>query len=151
MRGVKMFKKYKWLFLFLFFIIALIIVSVVFSNISNESKNVHDISFSEVTNKIKKKESFILYIKQTDCEHCKVFTPKFISVLNDNNIEAYSLNLTNLSDNDKEAYNDLFDVNGTPTVLFFNEGEESMIRIEGEQTKARIKSKIESAGFIKTN
>ena len=100
-----MFKKYKWLFLFLFFIIALIIVSVVFSNISNDSKNVHDISFSEVTNKIKKKESFILYIKQTDCEHCKAFTPKFISVLNDNNIEAYSLNLTNLSDNDKEAYN----------------------------------------------
>ena len=83
------------------------------------------------------------------CEHCKAFTPNFISVLSENNIEAYNLNISNLSEKEQETYNELFDVSGTPTVLFFDKGEESLIRIEGEQTKARIKSKIESAGFLK--
>ena len=99
-----MIKKYKWLIAFIAVIIALIVVAIVFSE--DEGKYIKDISLNEVVDKIDNKDSFILYIKQTDCEHCKAFTPKFISVLNDNNIEAYSLNLTNLSDNDKEAYND---------------------------------------------
>lgn len=142
-----MIKKHKWLFLFIILIIALIIIALVFSQ--DEEKYIHDITLNEVTSKIKNKDNFILYIKQTDCEHCKAFTPNFISVLSENNIEAYTLNISNLTDKEQETYNELFDVEGTPTVLFFDKGEESLIRIEGEQTKARIKSKIESAGFLK--
>lgn len=144
-----MLKKYKWLILFFVIIIALIVVAVSFSE--DEDKYLHDISLNEVSKKIKKKENFILYIKQTDCEHCKSFTPNFLGVLSENKIEAYSLNLTNLSDKENKTYDEMFDVQGTPTVLFFVNGEESLIRIEGEQTKARIKSKIEAAGFIKKN
>ncbi len=142
-----MLKKYKWLILLLAVIVLLIVIAVIFS--VDNSKYVHEVSLNEVTDKIDSKKDFILYIKQTDCEHCKAFTPNFISVLSENDIEAYSLNISNLSDEDQEKYNELFDVSGTPTVLFFTDGEQSLIKIEGEQTKARIKSKIESAGFIK--
>lgn len=141
-----MVKKYKWLILFLVVIIALVVISVVFSE--DESKYIHDITMSEVVDKIGNEDSFILYIRQTDCEHCKSFTPNFISVLSENKIEAYSLNISNLSDEDQTTYSELFDVNGTPTVLLFEDGNESLIRIEGEQTKAKIKSKLETAGFI---
>ena len=142
-----MIKKYKWLIAFIAVIIALVVVAIVFSQ--DEGKYIHDISLNEVVDKIEDEESFILYIKQTDCEHCKAFTPDFISVLSQNNIQAYSLNISNLSEDENTTYSELFDVEGTPTVLFFNDGNESLIRIEGEQTKAKIKSKIESAGFIK--
>ena len=142
-----MIKKYKWLIAFIAVIIALVVVAIVFSQ--DEGKYIHDISLNEVVDKIEDEESFILYIKQTDCEHCKAFTPDFISVLSQNNIKAYSLNISNLSEDENTTYSELFDVEGTPTVLFFNDGNESLIRIEGEQTKAKIKSKIESAGFIK--
>lgn len=142
-----MIKKHKWLVLFIAIIIALVVVCFVFSE--DEGKYIHDIGLNEVVNKIDNKDSFILYIKQTDCEHCKAFTPDFISVLSQNDIEAYSLNLSNLSDEENDTYSELFDVEGTPTVLFFDEGNESLIRIQGEQTKAKIKSKIDSAGFIK--
>lgn len=142
-----MIKKYKWLIAFIAVIIALVVVAIVFSQ--DEGKYIHDISLNEVVNKIEDKKSFILYIKQTDCEHCKAFTPNFISVLSQNNIKAYSLNISNLSEDENTTYSELFDVEGTPTVLFFNDGNESLIRIEGEQTKAKIKSKIKSAGFIK--
>lgn len=142
-----MIKKYKWLILFIAIIIALIVVCFVFSE--DEDKYIHDIGLSDVIDKMDNKDSFILYIKQTDCEHCKAFTPDFISVLSQNNIEAYSLNLSNLSEEENNTYSELFDVEGTPTVLFFEDGNESLIRIQGEQTKAKIKSKIKSAGFIK--
>ena len=142
-----MIKKYKWLIALIAVIIALIIVAIVFSE--DEGKYIKDISLNEVVDKIDNKDSFILYIKQTDCEHCKSFTPNFISVLSQNNIKAYSLNISNLSEEENTTYSELFDVEGTPTVLFFDKGNESLIRIEGEQTKAKIKSKIEAAGFIK--
>lgn len=142
-----MIKKYKWLIAFIAVIIALIVVAIVFSE--DEGKYIKDISLNEVVDKIDNKDSFILYIKQTDCEHCKSFTPNFISVLSQNNIKAYSLNISNLSEEENTTYSELFDVEGTPTVLFFDKGNESLIRIEGEQTKAKIKSKIEAAGFIK--
>lgn len=142
-----MIKKYKWLILFIAIIIALAVVCFVFSE--DEDKYIHDIGLSDVIDKMDNKDSFILYIKQTDCEHCKAFTPNFISVLSQNNIEAYSLNLSNLSEEENNTYSELFDVEGTPTVLFFEDGNESLIRIQGEQTKAKIKSKIKSAGFIK--
>ena len=135
-------KKYLGLIIF-----GIIIVALVFNE--SDDKYIHEISLDNVIDKIDNEDSFILYIKQTDCEHCKAFTPNFVSVLSENNVEAYTLNISNLSDDDNDLYKETFDVEGTPTVLFFNDGNESLIRINGEQTKAKIKSKLESTGFIK--
>lgn len=139
-------KKYKWLIILVIIIVALAVVAIVFSE--DEDKYLHEISYSKVMKKIDNNDTFILYIKQTDCEHCKVFTPRFMSALKESKLEAYVLNLTNLSTEDNEKYKDDFDVEGTPTVLFYDEGNESLIRIEGEQTKEKIISKLKSAGFI---
>lgn len=140
-------KKYLGLIIFGIIIVGLIIVALVFNE--SDDKYIHEISLDNVIDKIDNEDSFILYIKQTDCEHCKAFTPNFVSVLSENNVEAYTLNISNLSDDDNDLYKETFDVEGTPTVLFFNDGNESLIRINGEQTKAKIKSKLESTGFIK--
>ena len=140
-------KKYLGLIIFLIIIIALVIVAIVFSE--NETDYIKEISINDVIDKQEDKDSFILYIKQTDCEHCKEFTPTFLSVLRENDIKAYALNLSNLTEEEMEIYSDTFDVDGTPTVLFFDEGNESLIRIEGAQSKAKVKSKLESTGFIK--
>ena len=140
-------KKYLGLIIFLAIIVALILIAVIFTE--DEEKYIHEISINEIVQKIDSEETFILYIKQTDCEHCKEFTPNFLSVLSDNNLEAFAINIDTLNEEDTETYNSLFDISGTPTVLFFDKGNESLIRIEGEATKATIKSKLESTGFIK--
>ena len=142
-------KKYLGLIIFLAIIVALILIAVIFTE--DEEKYIHEISINEIVQKIDSEETFILYIKQTDCEHCKEFTPNFLSVLSDNNLEAFAINIDTLNEEDTETYNSLFDISGTPTVLFFDKGNESLIRIEGEATKATIKSKLESTGFIKEN
>ena len=140
-------KKYKGLIIFSIVIILLIIVALVFSD--NPDKYIKDISYSEVIKKKNNKDAFILYIKSTNCEHCKAYTPKFTSVLKRNKLKAYSLNIANLSENDQKKYNNEFNVDGTPTVLFIEEGNESIIRIEGDQTKEVTQSKLKAAGYIK--
>ena len=143
-------KKYKWLIILVSVILILSIIAIVFSDKPvDENKYLKEIPLSKVIKKIDDNEKFILYIKQTSCEHCKAFTPVFARVLMENKQKAYVLNLTNLSEKDTEIYNKKFKVDGTPTVLFYNEGSESLVRIEGEQSKERIQSKLESAGFAK--
>ena len=63
-------KKYLWLIILAVFIIGLAVVAIVFS----PSENLKEAQYKEITNKIKDKDTFILYIKSTDCEHCKAFT-----------------------------------------------------------------------------
>lgn len=140
-------KKYLSLIILLIVILTLILISVIFTE--DEEKYIHEITMSEVTEKIDNEETFMLYIRQTNCEHCKEFTPNFLSVLSKNNLESYAIHLDKLNDEDMEIYNNLFDISGTPTVLFFDKGNESLIRIEGEVTKATIESKLEATGFIK--
>lgn len=140
-------KNYKWLIVLGIIIIVLIIVSVVFSD--NESKYLKEVSINKVLEMKDNDENFILYIKQTNCEHCKAFTPKFVNVLKEKKLKAYVLNITNLSDEENKIYEDNFDIKGTPTVLFYDNGDESLIKLEGEQTREKIISKLEAAGFLK--
>lgn len=139
-------KKYLGIIILAVIIVALVVVAIVFDD--SESNYLKDTTLTEVIDMMDDEKSFILYINQSDCEHCKQFTPNFISVLRETDLVGYSLNLSNLSEEDMDLYESTFDVDGTPTVLFYTEGNESLIRLEGEQTKAKIKSKIEAAGFI---
>ncbi len=138
-------KKYTGLIILALVIVFLIIIAVAFSD--NSDRYIKEISFNEVMKKKKSEDTFILYIKSTDCEHCKVFTPRFLTVLKANHLKAYTLNIANLSDEDKDAYSKAFDIEGTPKVLFIDKGQESLVRIEGEQTRDVIKSKLEAAGY----
>lgn len=139
-------KKHLGLIIFIIIVIALVLLAVIFSE--DEEKYIKEISLNDVIEKQENEDNFILYIKQTNCEHCAEFTPTFISVLRDNNLKAYALNLTDLTEEENEIYSDTFDVEGTPTVLFFESGNESLVRIEGAQTKAKIESKLKTTGFI---
>lgn len=137
-------KNHFGLILFVAIIAILVIVALL---PTDEDKYLKEITLKEVKEKIDKKDSFILYTKQTDCEHCKVFTPRFASVLKEFKQEAFVVNLANLSDEDRQEYEKLTGVEGTPTVFFYKDGAKSLITIDGEQSKDRIKSKLKSAGF----
>lgn len=140
-------KKYLGFIILAVVIIALLVVAIIFDD--SESNYLKDVTLNDIIDKIDDEKSFILYINQSDCTHCKQFTPNFISVLRDNDLVAYSLNLSTLNDEENELFDKTFEVDGTPTVLFYKDGSESLIKLEGEQTKAKIKSKLEAAGFIK--
>lgn len=108
-----------------------------------------EITFSELKTKLDNKEDIILEIVQTGCSNCTVFSPRFESVLNEYKIQAYSLNISYL-DEEGDNWLDLYGVDGTPTVIFFEKGEETstLKRIVGSQTREKIVSKLTANGYI---
>ena len=137
----------KFLIVLAAIILALILIIIIFSD--NESKYIKEVNLKEVISKINKKDTFILYIKKDNCEYCKEFNPNFISALKDSKLTAYSINLSDLSEEETKAFDKTFTVNGTPTVLFFDEGSESMRKIEGTLSKDKIIKQFKNVGFIK--
>ena len=139
-------KKYMGLIIFAVIIVILIIIALM---PANDEKYLKDISFTELTTKIDKKESFILYVKRTNCEHCKDFTPKFASVLKDYKITAYVINIADLTEEESVTFEKMTNIEGTPNVFFYENGQKIMIAIDGDVPVEKIKSELKSAGYIK--
>lgn len=137
---MKMKKKIKFLLVGIF---------IIFLTGCNNSNVITDINYNKLEELIDKKETFILEIVQTGCSHCEEFSPRFKAVLKTNNLEAYSLNLYNLNEEEKKKFNELTTVSGTPTVLFFKDGKETSRRISGSVDNDKIEETLQKAGYIK--
>lgn len=133
----------KILKVFLVFIFMMMLTGCV-----SDGKTITEISYSELEEMIDSKDSFILEIIQTGCSHCEEFTPRFTAMLKTNDLTAYSLNLYNLSEEDRDKFDDLTNVSGTPTVLFFEDGEEISTRISGAVSNNKIEDYLQEAGYI---
>ena len=135
----------------LFLVLVLLVVGCEKQEETNitEVEYLKELTFEELEVKLQNKEDIILEIVQTGCSNCTAFSPKFESVLNEYEIQAYSLNISYLSDAGAdwlESYN----VDGTPTVIFFEKGEETstMKRIVGNQSREKVVSKLKANGYI---
>lgn len=116
----------------------------------NSSNTITEIDYSKLEDLIDNKESFILEIVQTGCSHCEEFSPRFTAVLKTNDLTAYSLNLYNMTDDEREKFSELTtSVTGTPTVLFFEDGKETSNRINGAVDNEKIEEHLKDAGYIK--
>ena len=115
------------------------------------SKYLKEVSYKEYKEMIKNKETFILEIMKTDCSACKDFKPKLTKVVNDYKIEVKYLNTAKLSKKDTDELFDLTGIEGTPTVIFYTDGEEETksSRINGSVTEEKIISKFKASGYIK--
>ena len=139
-------KTYAFICLFI-----LLVTFVVGCEKKQEVEYLKDISYEELYKKIENKETFILEVVQTGCGNCTSFTPKFTEVLEEYKITAYSLNLTNIEkDENREKFLDDYDVTGTPTVIFFKDGEETstMKRLTGDRDKETIIKKLKLNDYI---
>ena len=135
----------------LFLVLVLLVVGCGKQEETNntEMEYLKELTFEELEVKLENKEDIILEIVQTGCSNCTAFSPKFESVLNEYEIQAYSLNISYLSDAGAD-WLELYNVDGTPTVIFFEKGEETstMKRLVGNQSKEKIVSKLKANGYI---
>ena len=95
-------------------ILTLIVVStLMLTGCEDDSNVVREIDYSEFEEKIDNKDSFILEVIQTGCSHCEEFSPRFKAVLKTNNLEAFSINIYNLTDEELEKFDKLMTISGT--------------------------------------
>ncbi len=139
--------KNKWLIGAIFIILTLVFLATFFSE--SEDKYITEITYEQLVSKMDKKEKFVLYVKKDGCSACEEFNPKFLSVLRKYNLKVYSLYTDKLDKKNENSFYELVDVTGTPTVLFIEDGKETMNKIEGSRTEDYIIKKFTNAGYIK--
>ncbi len=134
------------------YIIVMILLSFVIVACGNNSDNIKNINYAKFKEMKENKETFIVEVVQNGCEWCQAFAPKFKEVLEDNNVIAYRLNRSNMSESELKEMTQEFNEFGTPTVFFITNGVEqsSQQRISGNVSKQTIIDKLTDNGYIKS-
>ena len=110
-----------------------------------------EISNNKLAKIMEDTESFILKTIPDGCQNCQSITPNGKKILKQYKLTAKQINLSNISEDENTKLQNLFNVSGTPTVIFIEDGKEPSItrRIVGNRDKDFIKSKLKIAGYIK--
>ena len=121
------------------------------NNNKNESNNLVEMNTKTFKEKINNKDSFILLITKEGCSHCAEYLPVFINVLEKYNLTAYTLDLADMSDSDKEYLADIANISGTPTTVFIENGEETTVlnRIVGSASRKTVIDRLKTMKYIK--
>ena len=132
-------------------ILLAIFIGVLFlTGCSNNLNTVKEIDFTTLKSKIDNKETFILEVIQTGCSHCEEFSPRFRSVLAEYNLTGYSINLSNLTTEEKDKLYEITEISGTPTVCFFKDGKEQVMnKIVGAVSNKEVITKLKDTKYIK--
>ncbi len=125
-----------------------IILAIIFLMTGCKS-HLERIDYQDLKEKVKQEETFILEITQENCSHCEEFTPRFKSILDTYQIKAYNLNLTYLSKDDYDELNQDYNIEGTPTTIFFKKGKEMISsRINGSTSDKKLTNTLKRLGYI---
>lgn len=128
--------------------IILLIIIVVLFYIKYNKKQLIELTYTELVNKINNKDSFVLCISRTTCSHCYDYKPKLNEVAKEYKINIFYIDVDKYNEED---FSNLISFDGsTPTTIFIKNGEEKTTsnRINGDVSKSKIISKLKSNDFI---
>lgn len=134
-------------------LIAILVISGIFllyNFVFKKETKLVNINVYELENKVNNKENFVLVISQTGCSHCEQYLPELDKALQEVNLNAYVLNISNLTKEDASTLSKYANFSGTPTTIFFHDGTETttLNRIVGYASKTKIKEKLKSLGYV---
>ena len=125
-------------------------LAFIFLSKNMQADGVKSINISELKEKIDNKDSFVLVITQDGCSHCKSYLPTLRKIANKYNITFYDISQTNLSNEDKTYLKNVANIDGTPTTVFIENGEEKSTtnRLVGNVPEYRVIEKLKAIGYI---
>ena len=131
------------------FIMILIVACILLTGCGTKSI-VKDLSIDALERKIKEGDDFIVAVIQTGCSACQAYEPIYHSVMTEYELDAYTINLTNLSDEDTKKLDNISYVSGTPTTLFFIDGklESSYNKLVGKISSENLKNRLSYLEYI---
>ncbi len=102
-------------------------------------KNYQNIILPEpLEEKIASGEPVFAYFFSPECGYCKLMTPKLMPIAEEFDIQIDQLNLLEFQDQGQK-----YNLEGTPTLIFFNDGEE-VTRLYGDHDEETIRQFFES-------
>lgn len=106
------------------------------------------ITYDEYQNKIANKESFVLLLWQTGCGHCETFEPILNRVVDQYNIEVYSMNIGLLNDEQYSILKNKTFVTGTPTTVVFKDGVTQSKKLIGSKDEQTVIDFLVRYGYL---
>ncbi len=117
---------------------------------SKAYQSIEEINLTTLQDKINNKDKFVLVVTQTGCSHCIAYLPVLEEIGEEYNLKFYDINMTELSADEKTEFQKIVRISGTPTTIFYTDGEEqsTTTRLVGEKTKDKIITRLKSEGYI---
>lgn len=91
-------------------------------SLNSEKGNVVEISYNEFAQKIKNRESFVIYVGSATCGHCSTFLPTLEKVVEEKELTVYYIDKSKLTTNQSNAVTKKVDLQGTPTLCSIKDG-----------------------------
>ena len=135
-------------------LLLLLFIFIVYDTLKRKDTNKDYITYinvSKLEEKIKNKDDFILVFTQEGCSHCTTYHDVINQVIKEYDITIYDINLTKLKESEIETLNNLVHISGTPTTIFYIDGEEqtTLNRINGSASKDDLVKKLKKLEYIK--
>ena len=109
-----------------------------------------ELNFNELQAKLDNKDSFVLVIGSSTCSACAKYEETMKSVIKDNNVEIFYLDLQQLTDEEYSKIYSKYVIISTPTTIFIKDGLETSTydRIIGAASYSDIVSNLKKHGVI---
>lgn len=109
-----------------------------------------DITYDDLAQKIKDKQSFVLYVGSSECSHCAEFKPILEKAIKKYKLKVYYINMANVSTARYNAVMKKIDGRGTPTTVYIEKGKtKTSPRIEGESDYDTVLEFFHDLGLLK--
>ena len=134
------------------FVFGLIIMMVFMTSACKKKMTTYEeITYSEFQEKIKNKESFILFVGSKTCSACDRYKVTLNEIIKDYQVKVYYIDIANFDINEQREFLTIINFSSTPTTVFITNGEEKTVynRIVGALPYSKIEKKLEKAGYIK--
>ena len=117
---------------------------------NNSPDNLKRISMDELNEKLDNNESFPLLINSSRCSACIAFKPTINSVLASHDFTLFYVEVDEFTEDEHEMLNQLFNIRGTPSILFIKDGDETSVlnRVVGNVPENELISALRNNGYI---
>ena len=141
------------IFYIIIIIFIILIAFLLINTINNPNKgNLISLTYNQVQEKVKNKESFILVVSQSTCTHCASYKPKLEQIAADYKIDIYYIDYNLETKENQTKFLEKFNLDGsTPITIFIKEGKQTNLfdRLEGDVSETKAIEKFKKMGFIK--
>ena len=109
-----------------------------------------EISYDEYKKLVENKETFPLVIGSSTCSACSMFKPTMESFIKKYQVEVKYIDLSKLSDEDKQSLGSIVNFKSTPTTVFYKDGEQTSVyhRIVGSVGLSDVVEAYKKMGYI---
>lgn len=131
--------------------IAILIITTLTVILIPKEKHLIKLNYAEILEKIENKDDFVLCVSASKCIHCQEYKPKLKKVAKEYEITIYYTNTDSFTKEEYATFKKDFSFDGgTPTTIFFKNGEETTTanRINGNVKIEKIINKLKNNGFI---